>query len=1160
MTVSHSPYRRALIALVVTAVVASGGLFVAGAAQAAPAPPTIQAPLDDTQGRFTVTIEPAPNPLEQTVTVYAFDQANNVELGVGNGTCQVTVPANTPSGDTFDCDVIVPAGAYGFYDLYAVASDDDGDSSRSNTISNVRYGPEASAATVDAGPTLTSPTSPIVLPSDGGAVITGNGPALGSIEITGYRSSDDPSTAVVLGSASVDSAGEFSVAITFPAAPTFGLWELVLVATDIQGGTFQLPDGGGTFSLSVVPSEPVVSAGVAGGSLDITVDGLGVSTVGARVVLDAFGASTAGPTCPTAWNGDPGVASPTGPSVSCTILSAVPGVHVIESVQFAEGVTGVLRRDAVFVPATPTLVVSPVAGGAIFEGSIDTFSGSLAAADARIDALEIVVRDAADQAVCGAEVNLQLGTWVCASELESGADSFTAEAQVVGFGFDQAAGSGELAGYASGSSARSAPVAASIPSATGIAPPTMTYGLGPASIDIRAVGLPNSAVQLDLYQVEATPGEPYQYGNPVGACGLPQGDGDDGEGGFAGALPPTSPSIIDDCFFGGLEPGVWNIYATQYYYFGQSDYLDHYVLIPERPTLTVRVTAADQVVATGTGDPGFRVLVQQLGGVAGCSTTVSPSGTWACPISGVSGDVVLRAQQRSQGFEADPPSFFGVVESYDGFSAYTDPVAVALPAVTAPRTIANAPLVWTLDGYDGSPLIPGQVLSLSARNLPVQTEVVIEIRSTPQTLGRALASDLGLVALEVTVPTDLEPGEHTLVGIATPPGGEPSEIQIPVTVLAPSVADAGAGAPSVDEPGATSEGRNGSATNVDRGDLAAPSAISDSIPTIDRIFRTPLLIVTGGGLALALLLLVAFPAELLNNTIASNNRRIGRWYAALDDRLEQFTEWFARVTRSRAIAAALLVIITAVIFGFIDPAYGFDPVSLRMTASLALGLFVVTYVASWISGRIVQRVWGIPCRVGLQPAALLFAVVGVIIARLLDFSPGFLIGLVIGLDVLARVGAPYRVKALVTNLGVTVGLALLGWIGYSILVGLAAGEPGWVEMFLRDALVATAAEGLTAALASLLPLGFLAGHEIAKQSRWLWIACFAIVATLFALVVLPTADGETEAIDVGFWLAVMGGFAVVVLSLWALLHFTARDDDQDAEPLDPSASTVAAAR
>ena len=137
-------------------------------------------------------------------------------------------------------------------------------------------------------------------------------------------------------------------------------------------------------------------------------------------------------------------------------------------------------------------------------------------------------------------------------------------------------------------------------------------------------------------------------------------------------------------------------------------------------------------------------------------------------------------------------------------------------------------------------------------------------------------------------------------------------------------------------------------------------------------------------------------------------------------------------------------------------------------------------------------------------------------------------------------------RAILTNIGVIVGLAVVSWVGFSIMTAVMTGEPTMVGLLISDALVAITAEGLTAALAALLPLGFLDGHEVFRRSKLLWAGSFAFVATVFSLIVLPTAAGETgEVADVGFWMLVMVIFATVTLTLWALSHFTGRGDSED---------------
>ncbi|MBX9472933.1 hypothetical protein [Microcella sp.] len=1150
MSAARSRLRRALAVAVVGVFGVSGALVATTAAQAVPDAPVIFGPLDSTINQLTVEVDPAPSALEQTVTV-SWELQETGAVGVG---CQVVVPADTLDGTTFPCDAVVPDGQYGFYDLVAVSTDVDGDSPPSNTISSVRYGAAATPSSLELGPPLNVPDFPIRIGTLEPA-ISGTAPALGTVEVLGYRSDLGVGTESSLCLVSVPTSGAFSCPAIFP---SYGIWEVRVIAQDVEGGFAVEPEAvESTLRLEVFPPTPTVDISTSFSVISAELTGLAGSNVGAAVVLDAYVAPTSGGFCPVAWDGNPAGPPADGPSVNCVVSDVTPGIHLVRSTQFLNGAASSIRDDVIYVAAAPTLAIDLFPGGATFSGTVDTLANELAASGTVVSDLFAVVQEGVNE-VCGGAVDLTTGAWSCDAPLEPGDYSFAAYTFVQGFGDDPDVAGAVNGSYGTGATLSPA-VDATIQASVTPPAPTMTYGLGAASIDVTAQGIENSAVGVRLYQVEEISGEGYQYGQAVASCGaVIEGEGE----GFGSIV--TTPSLVDDCLFSNLAPGIWNVYSSQNYYFEESEYRDDYVLIPPSPTLVATRAGIGQVTASGTGEPGHRVHVRQLGGAGSCTAVVDTGGDWSCAVSGVAGDTLLRAQQQSQGFEATPPVYFGLTESFDGYSAFTPTVFVAAvpapPPPAAPPVAEPTPLPWVLEGYDGSPLTPGQQLSLSATGLPVGTVVVVEIRSTPQVLGSTVVGDTGVFALDVVVPDDLEPGEHTLVAIATPPGGVDSAVAIPVIVLEPvQPIDE---APLAEEPEAAeiddgSSGAGGAGGAGDRSQPATPSAISDSIPTIERIFSSPLTIIVSGGLALAILLLVAFPAELLNSTLASNSRRLGRWYAAIENGVDRATEWFASVTRTRALAAALLVVLTSLIFGFVDPEYGFDPVSVRMTVSLAIGLFIVTYVSSWISGAIIRRVWSIETRVSLQPAALVFAVIGVVVARILEFSPGFLIGLVIGLDLVTRVGAPHRVRAILTNIGVIVGLAVASWIGFSIMSAVMTGEPTVVGLLVSDALVATTAEGLTAALAALLPLGFLDGHEVFRRSKLLWAGSFAAVATVFSLIVLPTAAGETDDVaNVGFWMLVMVIFAAVTLTLWAILHFTARGESDDDELVEQPASAA----
>ena len=103
------------------------------------------------------------------------------------------------------------------------------------------------------------------------------------------------------------------------------------------------------------------------------------------------------------------------------------------------------------------------------------------------------------------------------------------------------------------------------------------------------------------------------------------------------------------------------------------------------------------------------------------------------------------------------------------------------------------------------------------------------------------------------------------------------------------------------------------------------------------------------------------------------------------------------------------MLVLSLIYGFTDPDFGFDLVSLRLVLSLAIGMFILTYLIGWVTGLLSRATWGVHSQVDLRPSIAIFAVVGVIAARILEFSPGFFVGVVIGLELLQasqRVASP----------------------------------------------------------------------------------------------------------------------------------------------------------
>lgn len=468
---------------------------------------------------------------------------------------------------------------------------------------------------------------------------------------------------------------------------------------------------------------------------------------------------------------------------------------------------------------------------------------------------------------------------------------------------------------------------------------------------------------------------------------------------------------------------------------------------------------------------------------------------------------------------------------------------LAPPAPPTPPT-ATIPILfaWLLNFQaSSSEVLPGQTISFTASDLPPGAVVTAELHSDPIFLGTTLVKPDGTFTLNSVIPYNAEPGDHHYVVTVTPIGGAAQSVEMPVRIVAAPLVPAPA--PSI-APQSTLPPQNHADSGggaAQRNEPASPNTLSQALSTVQQIIANPAIIGAAAASALALLFLVALPAELLNSTIDEHYRRIFGRIPRF--RMTWLTRLRERLAKAPIIGGLALTTLAALIFGFSDPHFGFDVASLRMLLAALISMFVLGYVANGITGGALKKFWRIPSVIELQPFGLVLALLGVVLSRLLDFAPGLLIGLVLCLSLSASATEKDEIRYVFLWASTVLGLSIVGWVGYSIMSGLVAPET-FGGALLDDTLVAVATAGVSALVIGLLPIGYLDGRTLFLNSKLKWLFSYLVVLVAFFVIVVPSGTlwGGIQG-PFWIWLTILLAFAAVCVGVY--LWFRAHPGDEE---------------
>lgn len=336
---------------------------------------------------------------------------------------------------------------------------------------------------------------------------------------------------------------------------------------------------------------------------------------------------------------------------------------------------------------------------------------------------------------------------------------------------------------------------------------------------------------------------------------------------------------------------------------------------------------------------------------------------------------------------------------------------------------------------------------------------------------------------------------------------------------------------------------------LDATGIADPSALS-TLRTIFQAAPDPTQWAVIGGGSVILMLLVGWPSTLLNSVVGSRYQAMTMWLrskfrrkgvepAQAEPTQGEASEHPAGRPKGSRLPGWLMwpgFAAAALIGALVDPNVGFNWMSLRLVITLFFS-FVLFNLAAWQVVRVVAR--------RLQPdsqpylrfrwGSLAIVAIAVVIARLLELQPGVIFGLVAGIAYAVTLQASR--SAIITLVGSAFGLllAMVGWLGYSLLAPVSAGSENLALVFLVEFLAGVTVKGVATLPLSLLPIGTLDGVKILKWKRWAWGVSYAVGLAAFMLVLLtiPKSWGEVPG-DFLRWSLLFGGYALIAVLVWAI--------------------------
>ncbi len=305
-----------------------------------------------------------------------------------------------------------------------------------------------------------------------------------------------------------------------------------------------------------------------------------------------------------------------------------------------------------------------------------------------------------------------------------------------------------------------------------------------------------------------------------------------------------------------------------------------------------------------------------------------------------------------------------------------------------------------------------------------------------------------------------------------------------------------------------------------------------AMPRLEQVATDTGTIATNLALA-GVTIWVLFSSVLLNQVLQEHRSEI-------DDRTSRFTRPLRRFvgeathigTPRRILEPVLILALTGVIYGLLDPGFGVNRSSAVLFLSVILGVGVVTYACSGIEALMTRRTFGVAAAVRPYPASLAIAIASVAISRIIGLQPGVVYGFAASCAIIGPGGIDERRQGRVTIFPVltAIVLSVTAWLLIEPLRANASVSSSFLGQVGIAAGIIVFIGGLEGVAFNMIPLSVTDGGKLFRWHPPVWAAVALLASFLFWHVVINRDRQFFDALRQAESLAVLALFLLLLTS------------------------------